>query len=272
MSDAVVNEARQKICNTIAALLAKANDESCTEAEAALFADKAQELLAKHQIEMGELGAAKDPMIRDNDLLTDRAAWIKPLLGAVSKLYFCGYYYETFPADWVKRNGFDKNSRKLKGGGHGRVFLRHNFIGERVNIIVAKNMAEYLISSMEKLCTEGEKSIHKDERTSYRYSFMNACASRLCFRLLKRRTETSAVGDVKTNLPALRSMYENAQDAFKQWCEDQNTKLVTKKSLARVNHAGGARAGSQAGDRIGLDDQIGDKTAGKRISHLRVVA
>lgn len=264
MSDDDVKAARAKIAAQIAKLMATANDASVSEAMAALYADKAQELLAKHNIEMSEIGAAADPTVKDSDFLTARAGWVKPLLQSVAKLYFCGYYYESFPADWIKRNGLDKGARKLRAGGSHRIFYRHSFIGTRVNIIVARNMGEYLITTMERLCEEAEKTAPKNERTSFRYSFMNACAARLCFRLLERQRNTSAVGDVKSGLPALRSQYEQAQEASKAFLDASEIKLRERANLTKTKNARGAHAGNEAGKSIGLDDQVSGGTGGRR--------
>jgi len=258
---------RQKIIERIEKLLALS--QSPNENEALAAAEKAQAMLAEYNLSMSDIGQIRDQTIKDNDLLTDRAGWVKPLLSQVAKLYFCGYYYQTFPAEWVKKNNLDKNNRSLLAGGHGRVFLRHSFIGEKINIIVAKNMSEYLITTMEKMCIERQKTVSIKERLSYRSSFMNACAAQLCYRLRQRLVESSQSG-IKgngTNLPALRSLYEQAQNAVDNYLETEGVKLKQNKNLTRITNYKGMLAGQEAGDSIGLDNQISEKGNDNRITH-----
>jgi hypothetical protein len=264
------NDPRRKVVEKIAALLAKAtslqetanlHSEEAAAAylmEAASYSEKAHALLAEHNLSMSDLGVREEDILHDNDLLTYFAGWIKPVMNSVAKLFFCGYYYESFPTDFIKRQGFDKIARKLFVGANSRTYLRHNFIGKDVNVLVAKQMAEYLISAMERACKESQTSVPAKERGAFRYSFMNACAARLCRRLLERQLQTSATGvhEGKTNLPALRSLYEQAQDMFDKWAEANVPQMTKKKSLTRISHEKGARAGLVAGDRIGLDEQI----------------
>jgi hypothetical protein len=246
------------IVKKISALLSKTVENGCTEAEAMAAAEKVQQLLLDHNMQLSDIeGVIVDPLIRDNDLLTDRAGWIRPLMGEIARFYLCGYFSETFPAEWVKRNGFDKQARRLRGGGRFNTFVRHNFIGSRVNVIVAKQMAEYLIAAAERLCKEGETAYPQAERKRFRISFMNACTARLRARLVERRLQPST-GEC-TNLPAVLSIYEKAQEAFEDWKNASDMKFRDKRSLTQINHEGGALAGIRAGNRIGLDEQIADK-------------
>lgn len=252
MSD---NLDRAKIIDKIEKLLALSK--SPNENEALAAADKAYAMLAQYNLTLDDLNGEKDPVIRDTDFLTDDAAWTKPLLGQVSKNCFCWYFFEKFPADWVKKHGLDKTNRKIHAGWT-KHRLRHNFVGKTANIIVAKNMGEYLISAMEAICREEQKAYPQAERSRFSVAFMNACAARLCHRLEQRRlasldkpTETGGI-----NLPALRPLYDQMKEQVEDWKELSGIEFRIKESLIQINHAGGARAGHKAGERIGLDTQI----------------
>jgi Protein of unknown function (DUF2786) len=245
---------RSKIIERLKGL--RALSSSPNENEAALAAERFQEILAKYKLTLSDLGEVS-ATIRDNDFLTDRAAWIKPLLNEVAKLYFCGYFSEAFPADWIRKNGFDKTARKLTAGGHYRIYLRHNFIGKQIDTIVAKQVGEYLIAAMESWCKTEEKKQPRGERTSFRFSFMNAASTRLCVRLAERRLGTSSGTYTGTTLPALNTIYEKAQEEYEKWKQGQDMKFRTKKSLAKIHNQVGALAGYKAGDAIGLDTQLG---------------
>ena len=268
MSDDVKKE-RQKVVDRIVKILALARNNP-NEHEAALAADMVQELLAKNNMTELDLpsGTAVHEVIRDNDFLTYYSGWIKPLLNAVAKLYFCGYFYESFKTEDIKRNGFDvSHARKLYVGSNSLTYLRHNFIGEEHNVVVAKAMGEYLISTMETLVREAQKAVPTAKRAAFKYAFMNACSIRLAHRLAERMKTTSE-GTGKTNLPALRSLYQQAQDASDAYiAEELKLKVKKKNSLVRFGSNEGARAGHEAGNRIGLDTQVESNEKKLRITN-----
>jgi Protein of unknown function (DUF2786) len=82
---------KKKIAAKIQALIAKAQSTE-HEAEADAFMQKAQELLEQHQISMGELLDADDPVIIDENGFeqTDSSpSWYKDLYVAVAMMYGC---------------------------------------------------------------------------------------------------------------------------------------------------------------------------------------
>jgi len=235
--------------------------EGRTEGELERHSEMIAELLVKYHLSMSDIPSSevkKDPVVKDSDLLTDRTEWVKTLMGHVAKLYFCGYYFEAVRTKYVKALGLDKINIPLYGGGHANFYIRHSFIGREVDITVAKMMGEYLVKSMMAICREEQKKVPAHERTSFRYSFMNACTWRLCHRLQEKLHAAQNEGVIgTTNLPAVRSIYEQAQDAYREWLKGEGIELKSAKSVAKITHSGGARSGYDAGDRIGLDQQVG---------------
>lgn len=263
------SKAQQRIVDIIAGLLSKTVANGCTEEEAALAAEKVHELLAAYNLSMADIqleeGETFDT-VRDNDLMTSRAGWVKGLMGEVARLYFCHYWYEHFPATWVRKNGFDANNISLLAGSHSREYVRHNFIGDRANTIVAKTMAIYLIRTVQDLCKEGAKAHPRSERVSYHHSFLNACSIRLCTRLKERRlsTQKDGIHEGTTNLPALLSTYEKANQVNDAFIQGLGIELKSRAISIQVNHSGGANDGYAAGNKIGLDQQVsGTKTAAR---------
>ena len=59
-----------------------------------------------------------------------------------------------------------------------------------------------------------------------------------------------------TNLPALLSMYEQAQQDYDDWKLSNGMKIKTKNVVQKIHHQGGATAGWKAGNDIGLDTQV----------------
>lgn len=77
MSDSTADK---KLIERIKKLIALASNNS-NEAEALLAMNKAQELLAEHDLELSSLGNIhKSETIRDADLLTDYSGWVKVLM------------------------------------------------------------------------------------------------------------------------------------------------------------------------------------------------
>jgi hypothetical protein len=254
-----MNENQKKIIERIKKLLALAANNS-NESEAAAAAEKAQALLIEHNLSMSELGdsSTHDKTIADNDLLTYRAAWIKSLLVTTAELCLCGYYSTAFPKEWVESKGWHKDAVKLLAGGNSRIYLKHTFIGKEVNILVAKNLASYLITVMQDICEQERKKVPSSERTPFTFSFMNACSARLVRRIRDRIENPGADihGDI-TNLPVVINQHKKDTEDF---LEAAGIKLRMRKSLAKIHSQAGARAGWKAGDSIGLDTQLkGDK-------------
>lgn len=82
---------KQKIAAKIQALIAKAQS-TTHEAEAEAFMRKAQELLEQHQIDLGSLLDADDPVIIDThgfEQTESSPSWYKDLYIAVAALYGC---------------------------------------------------------------------------------------------------------------------------------------------------------------------------------------
>lgn len=82
---------KKKIAAKIQALIAKAQSTE-HEAEAEAFMRKAQDLLEQHQIDLGELLDADDPVIIDTDGFEQTEAspsWYKDLYVAVAGMYGC---------------------------------------------------------------------------------------------------------------------------------------------------------------------------------------
>src|SRR5215469_770776 len=159
-----------------------------TEAEIDACAAKVQELLVKHHLSMSDVKDGEDnTIIRDTDFLSDDCEWIKSLLNAVAKLYLCGYYTEVFPADWIRQHGLNTDSFRLIAADHKHAYLRHNFIGREVDVVVAKAMAKYLSDAMQSLCRDEQVYWPRSEHAAFRVSFMNAITARVRSRLNEKR-------------------------------------------------------------------------------------
>lgn len=252
------DQAKDKLLETIRKLMAKANGTE-NEAEAQAFANKAQALLAEHNLSMSDVKKEHrkedDVIVEDNSMLTDSLPWRRSLATAVAQMYFCRYFYS-----FVKRASHRKN-------GYIR-YDAHAFVGAKHNVEVAKIMFSYLNDTVDRLADEATKKYPNPDKSSYRTSFRSACATRVHHRILQRIAEAKKGGVVKTasgtNLPALMSLYEQTSKQIEQFMAQKHPHMKQSRRTTLSNLAG-INDGRAAGDRVGLDTQLGGT---KAASHL----
>ena len=84
-------QVNDNILNKIKALFNMANDKSITEDEAVLFMDKAQELLAKYNLDMSDIKDEAEVSTMDKTFINTsygHIKWRQVLIAAIAKLYF----------------------------------------------------------------------------------------------------------------------------------------------------------------------------------------
>ena len=241
---------RDKIIEKIKKLLALA--ESSNENEAALAAERVQDLLAKYNLTHMDLKEEVDEEFvtdADVEVRTDvgGAIWQRPLRSAVARLYFCMHFYTAC-------------KRPMPGKTWTYTYDRHSYVGAPHNVIVAKLMSDFLVDTVLKLAKETSKIVPEKDRGKFRISFCNAATSRLNERLWLKYLEATSKPQVagEGNMLAL---YDETAAKLK----DVYNKLDlrdTKQKLS-ANDLLGNLAGLKAGDEIGLETQLeGTKASG----------
>ncbi len=236
---------KPKIVDTIRKLLALS--ESANEHEAAAAAEKAQELLARHNIDLFEVEDVKEEQpVERGSSETRSQVWRRYIYGAIGKMYFCKYYYDTI------ERPFSKSTRGF--------VLRdlHVFTGQSHNIDVAKMVAAYLCATVMRLANEGSHNYPRQERARYKKSFHNACTFRLRQRIGERVEHTKQIETVVSdgrNLPALASLYAQAMVANQTYLEKLGISIEVSKTRTRSTHFGGQKDGRAAAETINLDTQ-----------------
>ncbi len=243
----MTTEDKDKILLRVKHLLALAGNNP-SEQEAARAAEKAQAILAQHNLSMSEVDLADrsdDKVEIDQEIKLNAFPWRRNLAHAVAQLYFCQYFY-------MHHHKIGGNAR----AGHDS----HHFVGAPHNIAVAKVMFTYLNETVDRLARDGAKK-HSGSRSSYITSFTNACASRLCHRIAQRIAETKKGGVVKaengSNLPALADLYDQTNRKLTEFIAENVGQLKSKKDRSRITNVEGMLDGRAAGDKIGLDQQVG---------------
>lgn len=228
---------RKAIIDKIRKLLAMGN--SGNEHEAMAFLERGQAMLAEHNLTEADLGEVADFMVADAPAAPD---WQQRINLAVAKLYFCRY----FVAEWTAADGHAKQL--------------HSFVGEEHNVRVAQMMADYIIKRIEALVLPGAELRYFDDRRLYTRSFCHQASLSVALRIKHRILASMADGiqEEGTTLPALRSLYDKAQDDLQKFLDQQfgDSSRAGVPQLDR-HDPDGLEQGQAAGDSIGLDQQVG---------------
>jgi hypothetical protein len=222
----------------IRALKAKAEGAGTTEAEAMVFTAKVAEMLTKHGLEEAQL-RVEDQLQMGHEAF-ERHWNASParhvLVVAVCRLYLV------------------HTIRYTKGSGKGTWIL----IGRKHNIIMVREMAEYLIKTVLRLSNQ-----HGDETGGDVVDFRRGCFMRLAERLeeMRRKQAQAAVPQYNTatgnpgNLPAL---YKSELDLARAYVVQHWGEPVGPVRAANVKQGWDAMAGRAAADRISLHQQVAD--------------
>lgn len=242
---------KMTIQQKIQALLALAT--SPNEGEAAAAMDKAQELLAKHNLSMkdvvSEEGASKYKIVQGK--VGDVFAHKRTLGVAIAKLYFCKYFYSVVHAESKGGNTYKRE--------------QHCFAGEQHNLDIASIMFDYLVVTIDRLAKEAADQLEdKSKYWGFQTAFKTAAAIRVGNRVMDKIRACTAPTTPGGNLPALASLYDRSDSEIRAFLESQMS-LSVGKTKKQMYDAAGLRAGRVAGDSIGLDTQIG---GGKNTTHL----
>ena len=235
-----MSTASEAVIRRIQGLMALSTSPNEHEANAA--AEKASVLLTKYNLALGEVKSRGTTTVNDtighvNPSTKHGSPWIRSLWQAVAKLNFCDYAYSS------------ANHR-----------THHWVVGSAVNSTVTVQMAEYLTNSILDM-SKRERKIH-GESARWQTAFRDGCGRRVTQRLRDRyedqrsdKVDPDLRADAGTaNLPAL---YEQTGKAVSAYMRDTLGTTQSRQSRSQNLHSDGRRAGRAAGDRIGIDTQIG---------------
>lgn len=229
------------LARKIRALMAKANDKSVTEAEAAAYAAKVQELLVKNGLSMSDV--KKDDEVERGDVGRQEfaEAWKSPsrkqLLRAVCRFYMC-----------------EAIGPAYKGGAW-------NIVGRPHNVAVAVEMTDYLIKTTVRLSNQWARA----EPMRNAIDFRKGCMARLCERLNEMRAEQAQQkaeyrpDGNPGNLPALFVSERTAIGLFIKRAMP-NVRYTSARPIR--GGADGMSAGRSAAAGISLHSQVGGGARG----------
>jgi hypothetical protein len=225
----------QKIQDTIAALLAKARGTD-NENEAAIFMAKAQELLARHNLDEAQLrgrDAKSNEPVGEHRYRDSVAKWRSVIAQGCAKLYFCSCL------TWGKE---------------------FRFVGKAHNAEVAISMTDWLCAVVKRMARE----YSSDRKTQGEFYY--GAAMRLYQRLVALYQEQNPVAPTaKSNTSDGRAMvllYTNEEAEVKGYLSQYN--LRTRKSKGS-RYTGASAAGAAAANGIQLNKQVSETRSSRMI-------
>jgi len=234
----------EKLLKKMRALL-KMSREAVNEHEAETAMRQLHALLAKHNIDMGQIDGPENEEVVDSVILDlYQRPWTKTIAMGVAELYFCKVYF--------------------KGGRKGIVV-----VGTETNRHFASHMIDNIIHTIN-MASQKEASArwHRGpEWSQFQTSFLNA-ASLTIWRRCKALIDESMRGEIEDETGTamvLASVY----DTHNALTTEFMNKLSLRKGRAsnfQMNDRGGAAAGTAAGNRVQLTRSLQKQNAQKRLS------
>ena len=209
-----MEQINEGIIRKIQNLLAKGKDAGVGEAEASLYMAKAQELLAKYNMEYSlvmearvEGGAtAAEPEKREKTRMSRSAQyqWQRELWKALAQANFC--WHSIVEVLDGKRASSKKSQVPVK---------RHMVLGRQSNVLAVQMMGEYLEDSMERLVVESGGYANSERMSRGANSWKRGCAERLVQRIEeaaeKRKDVSEDEKPAGSTALVLRSVYEREE-------------------------------------------------------------
>lgn len=250
----------EDVLRKIAALMAK-SDGTENEHEAAVFAAKAQEMLARHNLTMMEVlkrnAAERDEMVGEVEVASehDASGWRAELMRAVAEFYFCCAMVRPYE---------DSRSPGLE------IMRKFLLIGKPHNVKVAESMFAYLEKTTLRLARDW--MLASDGTLQEQRDFECGCGLRLKRRLYEmfdeQHSSKKAVSHAGVTLPALYESESKAVEEFIAKAYGSTTLLLAQSEIV----GRGGVAGYKAGNEVSLQTQVGATAARPLQRHQRPLA
>lgn len=196
----------EKLVGKIHKLLALARDGGATEGEANSAMEMAQKIMLANNLSMAIIeqsgGAVEGKRVKDTTSGEGNRSWAqyrwqRELMAEIGTVNFCHVslrYGRTIGKGWK--------------GGH-RV-IGYTVIGRESNVVAAKEMFVYLITTINRLLLEHNAGDHTQAMSKYSNSWKEGCADRLRERLLKRHEAALAEQKQEANEAKARAQHPAA--------------------------------------------------------------
>ena len=210
-------ENKESVIKKIQALLRMSNDKSASENEMMMAASKAQELLARYNLNLSEVKGADhiDEPIESEEFNESESAqysaWKGGLYTAAARLYMCRYYHT---------RGVDEKYRKVR---------RHVFIGRQSNRIVCKEMCKYFEQAVKRIADNHFATVpgNYHQIRSMKRSFILGCVNTLSKKIHEHYEDMNNIPHDQVALPGsnLPKLYADEQGLIDLWLKNKGIRL-----------------------------------------------
>lgn len=263
-----------RILDKIRKLLSVGNDERGNQTERETALRQAYALLAKHNLDIAQVGSAQDQEKREEqNTQLSVYPWARGIAHSLAGLFFCSYYFQR------------PTSGKL---------ATHSFVGRASNAITAREMTEYVVRSVFKELRTRYGSETSPEARSFAVGVETMIRSR-CQELRQAAEQASQraaqaaqhaaqeaaaanalEGAVALAGPApapqtgtalvLAGLYTTERKANDEWIAQNVGKLHTQADRTKdVGSRAAYAAGKEHGSKINLSRQLGGKSSAKAL-------
>lgn len=229
---------QEKIIDKIRKLLAKANG-TTNEAEAAVFAAKAREMMIQHQLDQTDVeqDAEGSPEIDVTYVeVKYDTPWARQLCYWLAKYYLCGMY----------------RSRRT-----GSISAAYVIVGRESRRAVVAEMFEYLQKTVYRLSNVAARVavdngvIYESRSQPYKHNFQKGCGSQIAYRLMTLYEKS------KKDAPVVDSRLPMIIANSEQEIENYLNNMELEKARRSKQKIGlGYQAGALAGTKVSLNEQI----------------
>lgn len=243
---------QHKVLARVRKMIKLAENAGATEGERDNAMRAVHATLAKYNLTLSQVGADDAAAEKRGKLAHEFLGkpWAISIAGAVARMYFCGYFYQTI------------------GGNAGPTQkARHTFVGRESNVVTAREMAQFVVETVNREAQRYQRSIggrYQDYR-----AFAQGATEKIrqrCYQI-EQDAKTKGVEDiVAEDEPALltgqqpgtalvlASLYQTEEEANKKILDDLKLRTGRSQTYAEGSHA--RRAGAEFGSKVPLHRQV----------------
>lgn len=225
-----------RIIEKVQKLLRLANNAGATDGEIDNAMRMAHGLLAKHNLSMSDVEEKTEGMEEHIFIFRNRP-WVRRTIKMIAKLYFCEYVVYMH----------DKRTK-----------TRHLFIGKESNVITAKSIAEFVVTTIKKRAGQERRLLN--ENSAFESSFCEGASYQIIKRIgemLKDANEEPVVSGTGKEI-ALKTIYEQEAIEIEEYMQEKFKKSLTtvKGSSRTIKNQQAFGSGSKYAEKIHLGQQL----------------
>jgi len=228
--------------------LARNND---NEHQALAASEKVLAMAAKYSIDLEALANEAGFELEDYAHLGKyNETWRITCYRSAAEMFMCNHYFSPRP-----------HSKEAR--------IVHHIVGAKHNVAVALEIGKYFETTINRLANDAARINNAaagghTHRHRYIRTFRLSAAERLAQRVrefIRKAKNGQLTDEAGSQLPAMMSLYQQANDQFAEWCKKNNKVFSTHAAKDRAMSSAARSAGAAAGDKISLSTQIGAKSS-----------